>query len=71
VIGYADDLRPLRERLQALASAADGRCRDSAGWTVEDFGLTLNLMLGVPVQIEAGGLEAGLQAVRRRQEACT
>lgn len=69
VIGYVDDPRPLRERLQARGSAAEGRCRDSSGWTVEDFGLPLNLMLGVPVQIEAGGLEAGLQAVRRRQEA--
>jgi nucleoside 2-deoxyribosyltransferase len=71
VIGYVDDPRPLRERLQARGSAAEGRCRDSSGWTVEDFGLPLNLMLGVPVQIEHGGLEAALQAVQRRREACT
>ena len=64
------EARPLRERLQTTGSAAEGRCRDSSGWTVEDFGLPLNLMLGVPVQIEAGGLEAGLQAVQRRREAC-
>lgn len=57
VIGYASDLRPLRERL----NAADGR--DGAGWTVEDFGLPLNLMLAVPVQLEHGGLDAALGAL--------
>ena len=61
VIGYADDLRPMRERL-----GADGQCRDAAGWAVEDFGLARNLMLAVPVQLERGGIEAALAALARR-----
>ena len=58
VIGYADDLRPMRERLDANAD-----CRDTGGWAVEDFGLALNLMLAVPVQLEPGGIDAALRAL--------
>lgn len=58
VIGYADDLRPMRERLGTNAD-----CRDVEGWAVEDFGLALNLMLSVPVQLEQGGIEAALRAL--------
>jgi len=60
VIGYADDLRPLRERLQAFAPDDDGRYRDAAGYVVEDFGLPLNLMLAVPLQMVQGGIDAAL-----------
>ena len=63
VIGYADDLRPLRERLRATGPGADGRYRDGAGNAVEDFGLPLNLMLAVPVQLVQGGIEAALAAL--------
>ena len=59
-IGYADDLRPMRERLDANAD-----CRDIGGWAVEDFGLALNLMLAVPVQLEPGGIDAALRALAR------
>jgi hypothetical protein len=59
VIGYAADLRPLRERLHASGPGADGRYRDGAGMVVEDFGLPLNLMLAVPVQLVQGGPPAG------------
>jgi len=69
VIGYADDLRPLRERLRASGPGVDGRYRDAAGHVVEDFGLALNLMLAVPVQLEQGGLEAALRALARRSAA--
>ena len=62
VIGYADSLTPMRDRLQA-GSGADGCCRDAAGWAVEDFGLALNLMLAVPVQLEQGGIDAALCAL--------
>jgi hypothetical protein len=31
---------------------------------VEDFGLALNLMLSVPVQLEQGGIEGALRALR-------
>lgn len=58
VIGYARELRPLRERLDATRD--DGRWRDSAGMAVEDFGLPLNLMLAVPLRLAAGGLAQAL-----------
>ncbi|MDP2822550.1 MAG: nucleoside 2-deoxyribosyltransferase [Sulfuritalea sp.] len=66
VFGYADTLAPMRDRLHAVGSDADGRCRDPAGWIVEDFGLPLNLMLSVPVQMEQGGIEVALRAVSKR-----
>jgi nucleoside 2-deoxyribosyltransferase len=69
VIGYAEDLRPLRERLGASRPGADGRCRDGAGNAVEDFGLPLNLMLAVPVQLVQGGIEAALAALERSTSA--
>jgi nucleoside 2-deoxyribosyltransferase len=59
VIGYADDLRPLRERLPA-GPGADGRWRDAAGNAVEDFGLPLNLMLAVPLPLVQGGVAEAL-----------
>jgi nucleoside 2-deoxyribosyltransferase len=58
VVGYADDVRPMRERLRTNAD-----CRDSEGWAVEDFGLALNLMLAVPVRLEQGGIDAALRAL--------
>ena len=64
VIGYADDLRPLRERLRASGPGADGRWRDAAGHVVEDFGLPFNLMLAVPLPLVQGGLAAALLALR-------
>jgi nucleoside 2-deoxyribosyltransferase len=63
VIGYADDLRPLRERLRASGPGADGRWRDAAGHMVEDFGLPFNLMLAVPLPLVQGGIAAALRAV--------
>ncbi|MDA8257459.1 MAG: nucleoside 2-deoxyribosyltransferase [Betaproteobacteria bacterium] len=63
VIGYADDLRPLRERLRASGPGADGRWRDAAGHVVEDFGLPFNLMLAVPLPLVQGGIAAALRAV--------
>ncbi len=69
VIGYADVLMPLRDRLQAAGPDAAGCYRDAAGWVVEDFGLALNLMLAVPVHLEQGGIEAALRALTRRLSA--
>lgn len=63
VIGYADDLRPLRERLGSSGPGADGRYRDGAGNALEDFGLPFNLMLAVPLQLVQGGIEAALAAL--------
>lgn len=64
VIGYADDLRPLRERLRANGPGADGRGRDAAGHVVEDFGLPFNLMLAVPLPLVQGGVATALLALR-------
>ena len=63
VIGYADDLRPLRERLRATGPGTDGRWRDGAGHAVEDFGLPLNLMLAVPLPLVQGNIAAALKAL--------
>lgn len=65
VIGYAADLRPLRERLGASGPGTDGCYRDAAGHAVEDFGLPLNLMLAVPLPLVQGGLAEALQALRQ------
>lgn len=61
VLGYANSLRSLRERLRALGPDATGRFRDASGWTVEDFGLPFNLMLAVPLPMVEGDLEDGLR----------
>lgn len=57
VLGYADVLLPLRERLAAAGPDASGRYFDAAGRTVENFGLPFNLMLAVPVRCIEGGVE--------------
>lgn len=64
VIGYADTSAPMRDRLHAQNPCADGRYRDEQGWLVEDFGLSLNLMLSVPLALKQGGIEVALDAVR-------
>ncbi len=63
VIGYADTLAPMRDRLSAQGPGSDGRYRDGQGWIVEDFGLSLNLMLSVPLPLKQGGIEVALDAV--------
>ncbi len=65
VIGYMDDVRPLRDRLRIAAGGATDGQRDATGWRVEDFGLPLNLMLAVPVRIQRGGIDAALRALER------
>ena len=63
VIGYADDLRPLRERLRATGPGAGGRYRDGTGNPVEDFGPPLHLMLAGPVQLVQARIEPALAAL--------
>lgn len=67
VVGYLDESKPLRERLDAAGPDADGRYRDAEGSAVEDFGLPLNLMLAVPVRLAQGGIAAALEALARRE----
>ncbi len=39
---------------------------DRDGWTLEEFGLPLNLMLAVPASIVVGGPEVALAVLRER-----
>jgi len=69
VIGYIRSPELLRERVERL----QGRpldlhgdfALDANGLRVEDFGLPLNLMLAVPVEL-VSGLEQALRAVSQR-----
>lgn len=44
VWGYSTDMRPLKEKTQAILELGDESC-DAQGLLIEDFGLTHNLML--------------------------
>jgi len=63
VLGYADDMRPLRQRLGVPAGASGAGCRDANGNGVEDFGLPFNLMLAVPLRLVRGGIAEALAAL--------
>lgn len=72
VVGYGVDPRvPLRARIETelgLAAGPDGLWDANCGARVEDFGLPLNLMLGVSVPCFPTSLEAlEALALRRRQ----
>lgn len=61
VIGYLTDASPLLERMANGGKTPPGR--DAEGWTVEDFGLPVNLMLAIPARIVAGDLPEALNAL--------
>lgn len=58
---YTDQMRPLVE--QAGVANRDGQVVDAQGYTVEDFGMNLNLMIGCTTQIVQGDAQACLQAM--------
>lgn len=60
VWAYAQDGRPLIEQLPAQR-APDGRHVDAEGYTVEDFGLPLNLMLACGARWVEGDARACLR----------
>lgn len=66
VVAYLRDTRPLVERLGATRHP-DRRDAfvDERGWTVENFGLPLNLMLAVPCAVVEGGLAEALARLLR------
>lgn len=64
VVGYAESLCAVRERVQARYT--DGCYRDERGWLVEDFALPFNLMLAVPLEMVCGGI---LECLRYLQSA--
>lgn len=57
VYGYMDDARTMIEKL--------GGERDANGFSVEDFGLPINLMIACTVKIVPGTLEDCLQVICR------
>lgn len=67
VLAYVDDDRPLADRLAGHLGCdllyLGERLVDSDGMSVENHGLPLNLMLGIPLRIVRGGLEQALQAL--------
>ena len=61
VIGYVPESGSFAERIRARHPAAVGAgLKDAAGWELEEFGLPLNLMLGVPCHVVVGDLRAAL-----------
>ena len=65
VVGYLPEEGTYAERIRARHPRAVGTgLVDSQGWQLEEFGLPLNLMLGVPCRVVVGGLRAALEALR-------
>ncbi len=58
VMGYVSSRQTTVERIGAQV--------DANGYKVEDFGLPLNLMLAIPCQVVAGGLEECLKTIRAK-----
>jgi nucleoside 2-deoxyribosyltransferase len=64
VWGYTDDARPLVRQVGAGRDPADpARVVDAQGYTVEDFGLSVNLMLACAARIVVGDAAACLKAM--------
>lgn len=70
VIGYLADTQPQIEKLPGLHASA-GRFVDAQGQAVENFGLPLNLMLGVSCRIVEGGLAEAVAALKIQAAAPT
>jgi nucleoside 2-deoxyribosyltransferase len=65
VIGYVPESGSYAERIRLRHPAACGAgAVDVRGWQLEEFGLPLNLMLGVPCRIVVGDARAALAALR-------
>ncbi len=59
IYGYLDDGRTMLEKVGARA--------DANGFTVEDFDLPVNLMLGCSMTVVTGDLEHCLRVIRERE----
>jgi nucleoside 2-deoxyribosyltransferase len=62
---YTEQIQPLVA--QAGVQIQDGRVVDAQGYTVEDFGMNLNLMIACSTQIVQGDALACLQAMQAQQ----
>ena len=63
VVGYLEDARSQTEKL-AGGDRCKGRIVDHNGFSIEDFGLSVNLMLGIPCEIVEGGLLEALKVLK-------
>jgi len=67
VVGYVPEQGSLAERIRARHPEWVGAgLLDRDGWTLEEFGLPLNLMLAVSAPIVVGGPEVALAVLRER-----
>ena len=70
VFGYVASEETCLERVRRMVGVTwDGCPTDPHGMAIENFGLTHNLMLAVPVTIVVGDLEDCLKAIRPRPTA--
>ncbi len=68
VVGYVPDGGTLAERIRRRHPQVLGDAGvDANGWRVEEFGLPLNLMIGVPSRVVVGDARAALAQLRREQ----
>ena len=65
VVGYVPEAGSYAQRIRRrhMQATGDGLL-DAQGWHLEEFGLPLNLMLGVPCRVVVGDLRAALEALR-------
>lgn len=54
---YTDDVRPLVKQVAAIRAPGSPVYTDTQGYTVEDFGLNLNLMVACSAQVVIGSIE--------------
>jgi nucleoside 2-deoxyribosyltransferase len=71
VVAYVPEEGSFAERIRRRYPHAVGAgLADAAGWQLEEFGLPLNLMLGVPCRVVVGDVRAALVALRDMAEPC-
>ena len=64
VVGYVPEDGSFAQRIRRRHPHAVGAgAKDAQGWELEEFGLPLNLMLGVPCRIVVGGVREALAAL--------
>jgi nucleoside 2-deoxyribosyltransferase len=69
VVGYVPDDGTFAQRIRRRHPHAVGEgLVDASGWQLEEFGLPLNLMLGVPCRVIVGDLRAALELLRAERE---
>ena len=69
VVGYVPEAGSFAQRIRQRHPQAVGEgLVDARGWHLEEFGLPLNLMLGVPCRVVVGDLRAALQLLRAEIE---